>query len=359
MIVGLMSRMMGQAVDTFTVGFEEEAYNEVPYARITSKYFATNHHEILVNTCSPELLEKLVWHLDEPVADPAAVPTFLVSELARKRVTVVLTGEGGDELFAGYDYHRMEQWARRYRVLPSNLNRKTIPTFAKMANSLLGRQHYHERTIWYWSLPPEARMMAWIAIFTDAQKDMLYRPSFKHLPPENKAAQVFAHFYERCETKDELHRLMYIDAKVWLPDDLLMKVDKMSMANSLEARTPYLDHHLVDYVATIPSRLKLDRSVSKLILKEVAKEIVPPEIIQRPKHTFDVPIGKWLKGSLRDLTLDLITHDMVAGEHWFDEKHILGEMWRGLEEDKPGYAHQFWSLVILGLWVRKYGVQLG
>jgi asparagine synthase (glutamine-hydrolysing) len=357
MVVGLMSQMMNRPVDTFSVGFEEKEHNELPYARIVSQHLATRHHEIQVNTCSPELFEKLVWHQDEPVADPAAVPTMLVSELARQYVTVVLTGEGGDELFAGYDYYATDRWARRYEILPARLNRQVLPALARGANHLLGRPRYHERTIWYWSLPPGAQMMAWVAIFTDAQKSRLYHPAFPR-QIENGAGQVFADLYHQCETRDALHRLLYIDTKVWLPDDLLMKVDKMSMANSLEARAPYLDHRLIEFMATVPSSLKSNGATPKFILKELAKEILPPEIVYRKKHTFDVPIEKWLKGSLRDLTLDLVQHGVVEGATLFDKQYILGDLWQGLEKDWPGYARQLWSLVNLGLWARKFSVQL-
>ena len=358
MVVGLMSQMMSQPVDTFSVGFEEEEHNELPFARIASQFFATNHHEIVLDSCSPDLVDRLAWHMDEPIADPAAVPTYLVSELARQNVTVVLTGEGGDELFAGYDYYKMDRWAQRYQVLPENLSRRALPALARGANAALGRERYHERTIWYWSLPRAAQMAAWVAIFTDAEKERLYSSLFKHHVGNGNATEAFALHYDTCNACDNLHRLMYVDTKVWLPDDLLMKVDKMSMAHSIEARTPFLDHHLLEFVATIPAHLKLNGSTSKFILKEVAKEILPQEIIHRPKHTFDVPIGKWVKGSLLDLTLDLLSHNIVEGAELFDRDYVLGEMWRGLEEDRPGYARQFWSLINLALWARRFSVQI-
>jgi len=357
-VVGLMSQMMDQPVKTFSVGFEEEKHNELSYARIISQYFATDHHEIMVNSCSPDLVERLAWYMDEPVADPAAVPTYLVSELARKDVTVVLTGEGGDELFAGYDYYKMDRWAQRYQILPTRLSRWALPALAREVNALLGRPRYHERTIWYWSLPPEVQMVAWVAVFTDVEKNRLYGRSFQPCWEENRAMEAFASFYSRSNEKDNLRRLMYVDTKVWLPDDLLMKVDKMSMAHSLEARTPFLDHHLVEFVAAIPSNFKLNGSTSKFILKEVAKKILPEEIVYRPKHTFDVPIGKWVKGSLRDLTFDLVSRGIVEGEELFDKGYILGEMWRGLEEDRPGYARKFWSLIHLALWARQFCVRV-
>ena len=200
-------------------------------------------------------------------------------------------------------------------------------------------------------------MAAWVAIFTDDEKNKLLSRAFKDYLGNQKTAEAFANFYDNLNTKDNLQRLMYIDSKVWLPDDLLMKVDKMSMAFSLEARVPFLDHHLIEFAATIPSHLKLSGSETKIVLKEIAKEILPEEIISRPKKTFDVPIGKWLKGDLRDLLLDLISTGIVGDEKLFDKEYILTEMWNGLEKDLPGYARQFWSLINLGLWYRKFNVR--
>lgn len=358
LIVGLMSRMLDHPVATFSVGFTEERLNELPYARLTAQHFSTNHHEIIVDSCGPDLLEKLVWHLDEPVADPAAVPTYLVAELARRDVKVVLTGEGGDELFAGYDHYRSNQNAQRSRLIPPWLSRRLLPAWAKGCNLLLGRQRYHARTIWHWSLPPGAQMVPWVAVFTDNELKNLFRPDLPNRPEYSSATAIFTQLYNSADVQDPIHRMMYIDIKAWLPDDLLMKVDKMSMAASLEARTPFLDHHLLEYTAGLPSGYKLKGSVSKFILKEIAREILPDKISTRPKHTFDVPIAKWLTGGLRELTFDLISCGIPAGEDLFDREYILGDMWHELETDKPGCARQFWSLLNLGLWAQKYDVRI-
>jgi asparagine synthase (glutamine-hydrolysing) len=356
-VVGLMSGMMSQPVNTFSVGFEENELNELAYARVVAQHFATNHHEIVVDTCSPELVERLVWHFDEPVADPAALPTYLVSELARKHVTVVLTGEGGDEIFAGYDYYQASRKARHYQIMPGNLRQQALPALAKGVNYLLGRPRYHDRTIWYWSLPQEAQMVAWVAMFTDIEKEKLFAPQFKHQSVENMALAAFDHFYRRCNVSDHIHQMMYVDTKIWLPDDLFMKVDKMSMAQSIEARAPFVDHHLLEFAATIPSHFKLNGSTPKFIFKEVAKRVLPEEIVFRRKHTFDVRFGKWLRGSLRTMTRDVLSEGIFKGAHMFDTKYILGDMWKGLEENRPGYARQFWGLLNLALWAEQFNVQ--
>lgn len=354
-VVGLMSRMMSQPVDTFSVGFEEKEYNELPYAKRVAQHFGTNHHEILVNNCSPDLLQKLVWHMDEPVADPAAVPTMLVSELAHRYVTVVLTGEGADELFAGYDYYRVNRWAGRYILFPGKINRMVLTALARGVNAITGRPRYHERTLWNWSLPPAARLLAWVANFTDDQKASICTPAL--LQQFNHAAQnVYEQYYNQCDSSEDIHRLTYIDTKAWLADDLLMKVDKMSMANSLEGRAPYLDHVLMEYVACIPADMKLKGYVSKRILKLIAEEFLPKDIIYRRKQTFNVPIGKWLLGSLKQLTIDVIEQGIIPGAQWFDVKYLRGPLWQALEANKPGIAAQFWNLVNLGLWARIYGV---
>ena len=352
MIVALMSQIMNRPVDTFSVGFQEQEMNELPFAGIAARSFGTHHHEIIVDSCTPDLLQKLIWHLDEPVADPAAVPTFMVSKLARQTVKVVLTGEGGDELFAGYSYYR----AHKAPFLPVSLNQHIKPALAKAVNTVSGRERYHNRTIWHWSLPPGEQMLAWVAIFTDEEKRLIYNPALRSALLGKDARTTFARYYQGQKTPDSLHRLLYIDSKVWLPDDLLMKVDKMSMANSIEARSPFMDHHLVEFVASMPSRLKLNGNASKYILKKVAQTILPKEIFNRPKHSFDVPIGRWLRGSLRELTLQILAEGIVPGQPLFDEQYLSRTMWQKLENDQPGYARQYWTLLNLALWIREFGV---
>lgn len=355
-IVGLMSRLMGRPVETFSVGFEEESLNELPYAGIIARHFRSHHHEIVVRDCTPDLMDRLVWHMDEPVSDPAALPTLIVSDLARRHVTVVLTGEGGDELFAGYDYYRIDRQAMRYRVLPQALSRALLPAAARAVNGLIGRPRYHDRTIWHWELPASAGMLAWVAVFTDDERDRVCSPALVERL-DGEAARVFSSAFARSGANDRLHRLMYTDTKVWLPDDLLMKVDKMSMAASIEARAPYLDHVLMEYVASIPAVNKLRGDIPKLIVKQIAEEFLPREIVHRPKHTFDVPVGKWLLGPLSDLTRDIVREGVLPGVSWFDAGYILGPLWADLAAGKPGVARQVWSLLNLGLWARRFDVR--
>lgn len=357
-VVGIMSQFSGHPINTYSVGFNDPEINELPYARMVAEHFQTNHHELLMSDCSPDLLEKLVWHSDEPVADPAAIPTFLVSQLARQTVKVVLTGEGSDELFGGYSYYYSNQPAAlaKGQILFEDLSRRWLPRSARIVNQLLGRSRYHARTIWNWSLPSAERMIAWVGIFSDDERRELNGAAFDL--NDNPAKRAFADFYKRCRATDQLGRQMYTDFKVWLADDLLMKVDKMSMAASIEARCPYLDYRLVEFVSSIPAELKIQGATSKFILRQAAKRILPNFILNRKKKTFDVPIEKWLKGSLRALLLDTIHSGVLAESSLFNQTYILGEMWHGLDANRDGVARQFWTLLHLGLWARIYQVSV-
>jgi asparagine synthase (glutamine-hydrolysing) len=358
-VVGLLSQVSDRPVKTFSVGFGEELYDELPFSRVVAQHFETEHHELVVDSCSPDLLEKIVWHQDEPIADPAMIPTYLALRAAREETPVAFVGSGGDELFGGYAHYRWDRWARRYRILPDALGRQLLPAIARGANRLLGRNRFHERTIWYWSLPREAGLLAWEAAFTERERHELYGPSLRDHNMESDAAGVLGAFYKKSRAKDPMHRLMYTDTMLGLPNCFCMKADKMGVAASVEVRVPLMDHHLVEFAATIPSRLKLNRSVEKFILREAVRDLLPGEIFAREKHTFDVPVERWLKGELRDLLFELISVGILAGGSLFDAEYMRGEMWKGLEKGRPGYARQFWVLLTLGMWTRLFHPTIG
>jgi asparagine synthase (glutamine-hydrolysing) len=356
-VVALMSRSINRPVDTFSVGFEDKDNNELPYARIMAQHLRTNHHEILLSSLTPDLVECIVYHMDEPVCDPAAIPTILLSELARKTVTVILTGEGGDEIFGGYEQYRIGLSAKRRQIFTEALNRRVLPFFAHSVNRLRNRAVFHDRTIWFWSLPENQQMIAWVANFTDAEKKKFLAQTQKAAPGFDPLAPI-ARYYDRHAEASELGRLKYIDTKIWLPDDLLMKVDKMSMAHSIEARTPYLDHQLVEYASTLPDHFLLHGNSKKYILKETAKNWIPAEIVNREKHTFDVPIGKWIQRDLHDFAFDVFSPSNTGFASLFNVDYIRGEGWSHLANGNPGFDHKYWGLLIFGLWLQKFGVSI-
>ena len=215
LVVAFMRRHASGPVDTYSVGFSDQQLDESFHARLAAEYLGTRHHEIRVDDCTPDLLERLVWHLDEPVADPAIVPTYVVCRLARDTVTVVLTGEGGDELFAGYDYyHRRAPWSFFSQLLPEALGQQVLPGVARTLNRLAGRPRYHERTIWHMALPASARMLAWVAVFTEEGLRRLWRgPSGDGADCTGVARAVFTRLHDRHGGIDKLHRSMYIDTE--------------------------------------------------------------------------------------------------------------------------------------------------
>ncbi len=304
-IVGLMSKI-SEKVKTFSVGFEERGYSELEHARAASEHLGTEHHEIIIDKDKfIKILPKIAWHMDEPIADPAAIPTYYVSELARRKVKVVLTGEGGDELFAGYPKYGMqgrERLTRYYTGLPSPVR--------SLARSLTPGKY----RLYPSSLEEAGRF--YISPFVKNAK--LLEGSGKEISQD--IMSVFRPYYQKG---DVMREMQYVDIKTWLPEELLMKVDKMSMANSLEARVPFLDHRLVDYSMRIPSRLKIMKGVEKHILRESFPNVLPRGNLERKKHPFSVPMREWEK-EIRDTYLSDKVYNNLKGSYF--ENTVL-DLW--------------------------------
>ncbi len=349
-VTALMRRHKKDKLKSFSVSFRDPEHDESSFAATVANFLGTEHYELAVNNCSPELLQKLVWHTDEPLADPAIVPTYLVSELARKQVKVVLTGEGADELFAGYFYHPLERQAARLdRLLPAPAKQKLLVPAAKAVNAITRRQRYHPRTLWSWQLQPAERWLAWMSIFTDEEKKRWLSPAVQAAIPRQNAAEVFRHTAQPYRAKNWLARFSYLDQKIPLVDGLLMKVDKMSMAASLEARSPFLDHRLVEFSAALPETMKLGKNTGKVILRQVAASLLPPEISNRQKHGFDVPIERWLKEDLHDFFWDTVSASAVEKLEVIQKPQLQG-LWDEMERGVPNRVRQLWSLLILSTW---------
>ena len=345
----MIKHKLGQ-LKSFSVRFTEPEHNEAPLAHEVANFLGTDHYELTANHCPPDLLRKLVWHCDEPLADPAIVPTYLVSSLAREQVTVVLTGEGADELFAGYFYHPLEKKAATYDWMPAWAKRQILANGARLINGILDRQRYHPRTVWSWQLRPEERMLAWMAIFTDAEKRRWFTRSANDIAEIGPSARYLDAVAQRHIKGDWLSNFSYIDLKVPLVDDLLMKVDKMSMASSLEARCPYLDHHFVEYASKLSQSLKLNRSGNKVILRKVAMKLLPERIINRVKHGFDVPLKRWLTEDLNEYFWDMVMSRNFGDLQIINQPQIE-EIWSEMVNDVPSRTRQIWSLLILATWL--------
>ncbi len=349
LITALLKRHKADKLKSFSVSFREPEHDESSFAAVVANFLGTEHYELAVNHCSPELLQKLVWHTDEPLADPAIVPTYLVSELARKQVKVVLTGEGADELFAGYFYHPLERQAAKLDWMPAWSKRGLLVPAAKAVNWAIGRQRYHPRTLWSWQLQPAERWLAWMSIFTDEEKKRWLSPAIQAAIPRQAAAGVFRQTAQAYHAGDWLAQFSYLDEKIPLVDGLLMKVDKMSMAASLEARCPFLDHRLVEFAATLPETMKLKQNIGKALLRQVADNLLPPEITQRKKHGFDVPIERWLKEDLHAFFWDTVSANAVEKFGVIQKAQLQG-LWDEMQQGVPNRVRQLWSLLILSTW---------
>jgi asparagine synthase (glutamine-hydrolysing) len=336
---------------TSTVGFDEGAFNEIQYARTVAAHLGCESHEKIVRPDIVDLLPKLAWHFDEPFSDSSAVPTYCVSAVARERVTVALSGDGGDELWAGYGRHRVERWeamARRwlgrYGGRVAGQIGQRLPLEVKGARSLrhlgLSPDEACARKHAYGQFEPESRGALYAADFSREVRD----------------ADPFAGFreaYAACPSTDPLDRALYVDVKTYLVDDILTKVDRMSMAVSLEARDPLLDHRLLEFAATVPTSLKLKNGRSKYLLRRLLERRIPRAIVDRPKHGFSAPIGEWLRGPLAPMVDDLFLDGRLRARGIFDHS-TLTRMWREHRDGARDHRHRLWSVLMLELWFRQF-----
>jgi asparagine synthase (glutamine-hydrolysing) len=349
-VVGFMARNMNQPVKTFSIGFREDSYDELKYARMAAQHYSTDHHEFVVTPDICQVVDQLVWHLDEPFADSSAIPTFMVSKMAREFVTVVLSGDGGDELFAGYTRYVVDKKRRGFQRVPRFIREGVIgPVSAALPHGTLGRNYLHNI-----SLGTTARYTDSVSVFTALGRRALYSAGFSSAL--DNSGGVLASMNElaaKVKTGEELDRLLYIDSKTYLPGDILTKVDRMSMAASLEARVPLLDHKLIEYVTRIPAGMKMLGLDTKHIFKRAVRGLVPDAILDRPKQGFGVPIQQWINDELKEYIRDVVTDSRTVSRGYFEGKYIemLFEEHRRSRRD---HSMQIWSLFMFELWNRAF-----
>ena len=350
-IVGLMSQIMDQPVKTFSIGFNEDSFDELKYARLAAGHFKTDHHEFILTPDFVDVVDDLVWHFDEPFADSSALPTYMVSKLAREHVTVILSGDGGDELFAGYTRYVTDRKRGGLERLPHAIRRNLIrPLSEALPHGARGKNY-----LFNISLDAAGRYIDSISHFNGPRKRKLYSDEIKTKMNGSfeRGEKLYRQIAGSMSSDDAVENLLYLDSKTYLPSDILTKVDRMSMASSLEARSPLLDHKLIEYVTRIPSAMKLRGAETKYIFKKAIREFVPHEILHREKQGFGVPIGDWINLQLKErITSDLSDgRSMTRG--YFDAKYInllLDEHRRGRRD----HSHALWTLWMLGLWHRRY-----
>ncbi|MFH1202734.1 MAG: asparagine synthase (glutamine-hydrolyzing) [Candidatus Omnitrophota bacterium] len=355
-VVSLMSQLLTKPVETFSIGFEEKGYNELPYAKIIAKHFHTKHHEFIVKPNAIEILPKLIEHYGEPFADSSNIPTFYLSQLTQNHVTVVLNGDGGDELFAGYKHHLANYLADYYYRLPGFLRTQIVNRFITFFPRNVSRQSkigHIRRFIEAGNLTRGKRYQRWVGVFSEEFKRKIYSDKLNSEMQGIDSSDILTDQFKNAEHLDAVDSSLFVDTSLYLPNDLLVKMDIATMSNSLEARSPFLDHHLMEFAARLPSRMKIRMLTSKYILRKTFKNLVPNENIKRDKMGFALPIGVWLKGQLRNFVKDTLLSDKSLKRGYFKPEEIT-KLIDDHISGKADYAHHLWSLLILELWHQRF-----
>jgi asparagine synthase (glutamine-hydrolysing) len=355
-VVALMSEESSTPVKTFSIGFEEQDFSELHHARRVAEHVGADHHEFIVRPDALEVLPLLVEHYGEPYADSSAIPTYYVARETRKHVTVALNGDGGDESFAGYERYAAMQLAEQYRRIPAALRevvlRRAIEAIPS-SSTQRGRVRDVKRFIQSASLPKVERYLRWVSVFDAAAKHELYSESFIRQTDEASAARLLDPWFARANGAGIVDAVLLTDIMTYLPNDLLVKVDIATMANSLEARSPFLDHHVMEFAASLPAKYKLRGLTTKYLLKRVLQKLLPAENLNRRKMGFGVPIGHWLRGKLQPFLRETILADAALKRGLFKQETVrrLVEQHAGGERD---YSHQLWTLLMLELWFQRF-----
>lgn len=343
----LMARQLGRPLKTFSIGFKEDEFNELPDARVVARHVGAEHHELVVEADAVSLMQDLAWYFDEPFGDASAIPTYLVSRLAAGHVKMVLSGDGGDELFAGYD--RCRKFLQLERIARGSLG-LGAPAL-RLASRLLQGQ-------WGWRLdriadrleqPWPDQYLSGVALSTADDLRRLLRPELLGTDP---FAGVRHHF-EREDIPSRLEKILSGDMASYLVDDVLVKVDRMTMANSLEARSPLLDHELMEFAARIPPELKLRGGQTKYLLRQVARDLLPEHVLNKRKQGFAIPLARWLRGDLRELMRDTLSAAQLRKRGIFNENEVercIGEHLAGTHD----HSTRLWLLLSYELWAQSF-----
>ena len=353
-IVGLLSRNGKQPVKTYSMGFKNSHFNELPYAREVAKHFGTEHHERVVETNAFSLLPKIIAGFDEPFADSSSIPTYLVSEFARQDVKVALSGDGGDELFGGYLWTRKELWIEKYRALPAAVRRQMENLFLQKDYQPLretGLLSMFKRFLYDARLSPVESFARRAMSFQPWMKKELFQPWISEQLEKDQSLNLVERFFSRDSAKSVIDKFLYLDSKIYLPDDLLAKVDRMSMIHSLEVRVPLLDHKLIELAATIPFSMKFKGNTTKYILKKAMQDLLPPVVLRQRKQGFSIPIQQWFRHELAQYAKNLLLDKKASSAKYFRTDYVK---WL-LEEHSSGrqrFGTQLFALVIFELWCR-------
>ncbi len=355
LIVALMSHIHPEPIRTFSVGFEQGSYNELPHARVVARKYRTEHHEFEVRPKALDILPELVLQLGEPYADASIIPTYAVSKLTRDYVTVALNGDGGDENFFGYDRYVAYKYGRYYRKSLGFLNPYLLRLVSMWPESpdIHNRVRRVKRFLEGMEYPSEEDYVKWVCHFDNRLKSDIYTVGFKSAVSDKDSYQMILELFHQSSAHDPVEKILDFDVRSYLANDLLVKADIASMANSLEARSPFLDHHLMEYVARIPVHLRLRHWLKKYLLKKVARPFLPHKILKRPKMGFGVPLGYWFQNELKTYAAETLLSDQALSRGYFN-KDAIRRLVIEHTEGTVDHGDRLWSLLILELWHRTF-----
>jgi len=355
-VVAFMSGALSDPVQTFSIDFEEESFSEAAYAELVARRFNTAHH---VATATPELaslLDTLVWHADDCLADSSMIPVYLVSRFAREAVTMVLTGDGGDEVFAGYPTYNA-YWIRKwYRRLPAPVRRQVVRRVVEalpVSHTKVSFDYKARRFVEGAELEAEEAHYWWRAILSESGKSALYTDAWRASLAASATSDLYRAAFDASGVDDALSRMLYVDTRLYLPADMLMKVDRMTMAHGLEARVPFLDHVLVELAARVPSSIKFKRRRQKHILKRALADVLPDAVLRRRKAGFNVPVNAWLAGPLADHARTVLSPDRVRAAGCF-RPDAVARLFDEHARRARDNSFILWGLMCFQLWYERF-----
>lgn len=354
LLVALAAQETGSTLKTFSVRFDDEAIDESDFASLVAKKFGTDHFTLKADTVTSDLILEIFNHLDEPLADPACIPTYMISSFASNHVKVVLSGEGADEIFGGYPFYLHEIVAGPFLSMPKLFRKLVSGPLATLAIPFLGPNR-STRLRKVFSNDTMCGSVRWTSVFEQYEQDSILSPDVPHSEIDWPS---FLKKITDMSGYTPLERAMSLDLRMWLPDDLLMKVDKMTMAHSLEARNPYLDYRLVEYVAGLSGDIKIPRFKTKAILKNIAKDVLPGNILNRKKHGFEVPLLSWMRNNLRDICEESFSRDHLRNVGIFDAREVE-KLWSAAKKNPRSVnARKLWTIFCFSLWMEQHHIQL-
>ncbi|MBN2398800.1 MAG: asparagine synthase (glutamine-hydrolyzing) [Candidatus Aminicenantes bacterium] len=358
-IVAMMAKISSVPIKTFSIGFEEKSYSELPYSRRVAKKFKTDHCEKTLNADIQALVLQLASCLDEPLGDFSNFPTYLVARSAREKVTVALSGDGGDEIFGGYEHYLAQKLARFIDMSPLRPLRALIgESMRRVPPSELKKGLVNRSKRFAEGLGNAAanRHFRWMLFLTAAQKSRLYSPAFqkKSFSLDLPDREPFATFFKRSRRFSGINQDLYLDLKTYLVDDIMVKVDRMTMAASLEARAPLLDYKMVEYAFSLPASWKVRNGTGKWFFKKAMEGILDQKILNRQKQGFSIPIKNWLKNELKELMLETLSEKQIKAMGFFNYPYVQ-TMIREHLQNRENHSHRIWALMQFHLWYDHFG----